>query len=163
MSKKIIILASFLFFIAMIYAQTAPSFTIELLDGTKVRSETLLEKGPIFLDFWATWCQPCLRSMPKWSEFAEKYPEMQFYAISIDRPRDKPKVINQIRTAKYAFEVGFDPNKEIAGLFNVGDAVPQLFIISQSGEIVFDKKGYTNGDEIKVEEVILGLLGKNSP
>jgi len=144
----------------VLYAQKAPSFTIELLDGTKLKSENLLEKGPIFIDFWATWCQPCLRSMPKWSDLAEKYPDIQFFGISIDKPRDKAKVVAQVKSAKYAFEVGFDPNKELAGLFNVGDAVPQLFIISQSGEIVFDKKGYTNGDEQKVEEALKKLYLK---
>ena len=161
MFQKIIMLLVGLLFIVMIYGQTAPSFTIEMLDGSRVRSEAILEKGPIFLDFWATWCQPCLRAMPIWSGFAEKYPEMQFYAVSIDRPRDRSKVVNQVRTAKYAFEVGYDPNKEVAGLFNVGDEVPHLFIISQSGEIIFEKKGFNSGDEVKVEEAIIQLLQGN--
>ena len=158
MLKKMIMFMVCLGLIVGIFAQTAPSFTIEMLDGSRVRSDTLLENGPLFIDFWATWCQPCLRAMPIWSDFAEKYPGMNFYAVSIDKPRDKSKVTNQVRTAKYAFEIGFDPNKDVASLFNVGEEVPHLFIISQSGEIVFEKKGYSNGDEVKVEEAIKKLL-----
>ncbi|MCL1826730.1 MAG: TlpA family protein disulfide reductase [Candidatus Cloacimonetes bacterium] len=158
MIKKIMFIMILVSALSILSAQAAPSFMIELLDGTSLKSEDLLAEGPIFLDFWATWCQPCLRSMPKWSDFAEKYPDMQFYGISIDKPRDKTKVVNQVKSAKYAFQVGFDPNKELAGLFNVGDAVPQLFIISQTGEIVFEKKGFTTGDEVKVEEAINKVL-----
>jgi thiol-disulfide isomerase/thioredoxin len=160
MQKRLLILILATLSISFVMAQTIPNFTIELLDGTKVKSETLFEKGPVFIDFWATWCQPCLRSMPKWSDLSEKYPDMQFYAISIDRPRDKAKVTNQVRTAKYAFNVGFDPNRELANLFNVGETIPQLFILSQTGEILFRKSGYNNGDEVAVEEAIKRILNE---
>jgi len=156
--KKIIFLVLSLILMTILNAEKAPSFTIETMDGKMIKLETILGQGPLFLDFWATWCQPCLNSMPIWSKYSEKYPRMQFYAISIDKPRDKKKAEQMVKSKKYAFNVGYDGSGDLTNLFGIKD-VPRLFIIDQSGEIIFEHRGFTAGDETEVEEMIIKALG----
>ena len=157
--KKIVMLVCCLAIASFILANQVPAFSIENTRGRMIKSEDILKEGPLFLDFWATWCQPCLNSMPIWSEYSEKYPEMQFWAVSVDRPRDRKKAEQMIKSRRFKFNPGYDTSGDIAKLFGVTD-VPRLFIISQEGEIVYEHRGYTAGDEVEVEEKIRQILGK---
>ena len=157
MVKKVIILALLVVSMTALFAAKAPSFTIETLEGDIVRSEALLEKGPIFLDFWSTSCAPCLKALPHFNEFAKKYKDMNFVAVSTDSPRNKNKVVQMVRSNRWVFINGFDSSKELQRLFNV-TAIPRTIIINQAGEIVYDSTSFTPGDEKKYEEQIIKVL-----
>ena len=51
----------------------AHQLSFEDLDGETVTMASLLEEGPVIVDFWATWCGPCKRAMPAWAKVAEQY------------------------------------------------------------------------------------------
>ena len=159
MLKKTILVLILSVFTAVLFSNLAPSFTIETLQGEKIRSEVLLEKGPIFLDFWSTSCRPCLSKLPHVSQLAAKYPEMSFFAISTDSPRHKDSVTRHVRSNRFEFTTGFDGTRDLQRLFNV-TAIPRSIIINQAGEIVYDNTGYHAGDEVMLEETVVGVLGR---
>jgi thiol-disulfide isomerase/thioredoxin len=144
-----------------LYGTPAPEFSIETLDGTMLRSTTLLDRGPIFLDFWATWCRPCLRALPHINNFVQQYPDLNVIAVSIDEPKDKDKVIQLVRRNRYEFITGFDSTSNLRRIFNVS-TVPRTIIISQTGEIVYDGTGYNPGDEVKYDAIIQRLFQEGS-
>ena len=146
--------------ITTIYAAKAPEFTFETFGGKRVKSTTLLEKGPIFLDFWGTTCEPCLKALPHISGFVAKYPEMNFVGINLDSPRNKDKAQKLFKANKYEFIDGYDENKAMQNLFGVKD-MPRTIIIDTDGEIVYDNSSFTPGDEEKYEKLIKDILSKD--
>ena len=157
MLKKIIIIILLVLSFSLISGSTLPSFNIETLQGEILKSEDLLKEGIIYLDFWATSCQPCLRLLPHISGFVEKYPDVNFIAVSIDSPRNKNNVSRLVRSQKFEFINGFDSSKALQKLFNV-TSIPRSLIIDQSGKIIYDHTGFNAGDEKKIEEAIINAL-----
>ena len=51
----------------------AESFTLRNLDGDQVKSHDVIGKKPVLLDFWSTWCKPCLKNLPKLQKVYEEY------------------------------------------------------------------------------------------
>jgi len=157
MSKKTLMFFVMVAFVTILFSSQAPAFTIETIQGETLRSEDLLAQGPIYIDFWATSCQPCLRKLPFVSGFVSKYPEMTFIAVSTDSPRLRDNVVRQVRSSRYQFTTGFDANRNLQRLFNVSE-IPRTIIINQDGQIVYDNTGYNAGDEVGLEDVIISVL-----
>ena len=157
MIKKLIIIAIITLVIATLMGNIAPSFIIEDIHGNELRSAVLLERGPIFLDFWHVGCRPCLAFLPHFSRFAEEYSEMTFIAISTDPPRTRDRALSHVRSNRFRFITAFDSNRELTRLFNVTN-VPHKVIIGQDGVIVYLSTGYSAGDETKIEEIIREIL-----
>ena len=157
MLKKLLLIAIITLMIATVWANTALTFTIEDIHGNELRSTALLEKGPIFLDFWHVGCRPCLAFLPHFSRFAEEFPEMTFIAVSTDPPRTRERAMSHVRSNRFRFITAFDSDRELMKLFNVV-SVPHKVIINQDGTIVFLSTGFSAGDEKKIEEVIREIL-----
>ena len=140
-----------------LFSAQAPSFVIETMTGERIRSETLLEKGPIFLEFWNIGCRPCLLFLPHVSEFVGKYPEMTFVAVNTDGPRHVNNATSRVRSSRWAFITALDGTRDLQRLFNV-TSNPHTIIINQAGEIVYNGTGFNAGDEAKFEEIIVNIL-----
>ena len=52
---------------------SAPDFTGVGVDGKNYRLTELLKQGPVLIDFWTTWCQPCMLAMPKLQEVWQRH------------------------------------------------------------------------------------------
>lgn len=157
MFKKVITVIALALSFCVLTGSALPSFNIETIQGDILRSDDLLEKGIIYLDFWSTSCQPCLRLLPHISNLVEKYPDVSFIAVSIDSPRNKNNVLRLVRSQKFEFITGFDANKSLQKLFNV-TSIPRSIIIDKSGKIVYDHTGFNSGDEKKIEDEIIKAL-----
>ena len=157
--KLIMLIIIFATFALHLSASKLPSFTVETLNAGTLRSEALLEKGPLFIEFWNVSCQPCLRFLPHVSRFAEEFPGITFLAISTDSPRNRSRVQQIIRSNNYQFITGLDPSGDLARTFKVS-SVPRTIIADKDGNIVYDGTGYSSGDESKYEEILNKLVGK---
>ena len=93
--KRIMITVMILLVSLTLFAQTKKiqNFSFEDINGKKINTAELLKKGPIVLDFWATFCAPCMKSLPAYNKLAIEYPNITFIAVSSDSPRAKDKVI----------------------------------------------------------------------
>jgi len=119
-----------------------------------------LEKGPVLLDFWATWCAPCRVAMPRWAELAERYAEfgVQMVAVSQDDPRSQPKILPYMRSQGFDFPALLDGEKQVGRKYRVS-SVPTTFLIAPDGTIVSHHVGYREGDERTVEAILREVLG----
>ncbi|MBT3232321.1 MAG: TlpA family protein disulfide reductase [Calditrichaeota bacterium] len=144
----------------LVAAGQAPDFKLKRMNGGEFILSEELKKGPVLIDFWATWCKPCKKALPKIEYFHKTYADsgLQVVTISIDNPKSKSKIKPFIKGQKYTFDVLFDSNMEVRKLFG-GKEIPLSVLINSDSEIVFKHLGYKPGDEKKIEEEILKTLG----
>lgn len=140
-------------------ASIAPDFTAEALDGSTVTLSELLKEGPVYLDFWTTWCKPCQMALPKLDELQKKYADAGFTLLTIasDDQKTISKVKPHVKSRGWEFPVILDSKREIGNKYNVRN-YPTSYLIGQDGKIVKVHVGYRPGDEKSLEEEIVSLL-----
>ncbi len=130
----------------------------DLNNRSKTFSELKGEKFTI-LDFWATWCKPCLLAIPKLNEIYDTYRDkgVEIIGINTDSPRNSAKVRPFVKSYKIKYPILRDPNNEVTGELNV-TAFPTLYIINSKNEIVYTHIGFRPGDEKLLIEELEKLL-----
>ncbi|MCW3078128.1 MAG: thiol-disulfide isomerase-like thioredoxin [Bacteroidetes bacterium] len=138
-----------------------PAATVKKLDGSKVNSNTFSNNGkPIIISFWATWCKPCKKEL---DAIAENYGEwtketgVKLIAISIDDARSSGKVVTDVKTKGWEYEVYIDENQDFKRAMNVNN-VPHTFLVDGLGKIVWSHNSYSEGDEDKLYENVKKLI-----
>ena len=139
-----------------------PDLSIKLINGKQTRLSSLLEDGPILVNFWATWCAPCKKEMIFLEGFHKKYSDQGFrvLAISTDSPKSMSKVKSYIRAKKHTFLVGLDPNQEVAKKMNAM-VMPTVILIDKDRKVSWYHQGFIPGDENEIETQILKFLNVN--
>jgi peroxiredoxin len=139
---------------------TASEFTVEMVNGNKIKLSDL--KGKVVLvNYWATWCAPCLM---EFAEFPEKilkpFKGESFILIAISIGESKEKVEKKmVKMKKYGvdFNVGIDPTQEIWDKYATG-AIPKSFLIDQNGIIKYISIGNSDGNVDNLAKEIKKLL-----
>ncbi len=130
-------------------------FSLRNTDNEVVSLEELKGEKLTVIDFWATWCQPCISSLPKLVELSEEYRDagVNFIGISIDSPRNTSKVKPFARTIGIRYPVLLDSSGEIMGDLNV-TTVPTLLILDKNNRIAYMHEGFSAGDQEIIREAL---------
>jgi len=133
----------------------APDISIKSLNDQGAAS---IQPGKVtIVDFWATWCEPCKKSFPKYQDLYVKYKAsgLEIVAISVD---DDTKGIPEFAKSFGAkFPVGWDKGHGAADCFKV-ENMPSAYVIDKKGVVKFVHKGYHPGEEDELDKEIKGLL-----
>jgi cytochrome c biogenesis protein CcmG, thiol:disulfide interchange protein DsbE len=148
----------FLFSVKFSYSQ-AYDFDLQDINGNSVKLSEMLKKGPVFLQFWATWCIPCKEEMKHLNELWEKYKDSGFVYISIstDDQKSSSKVKPFIESKGYKFITVYDPDKTVFTSYG-GQDPPYSVFLNKSGNVIKTYSGYIQGDDLKLEEDIKNAL-----
>ena len=141
----------------------APDFALANIDGKDVNLTNLLAHGPVIIDFWATWCKPCIKGFPALQQLHEKYKEqgLTVVAISVDSPKSRSRVAPFIKSQKFTFEVLLDTEGKVAQKYNAV-AIPRTVLVSREGQIVYTSVGYRPTNEEKLDEAVRSVLPKKA-
>ena len=141
--------------------RTLPSVDVETLDGSSINITALENKGkPIVISFWFLQCKPCIKEL---NAIAEVYAEWQdetgvkLVAVSIDNARSMAKVAPYVDASEWDYEVYLDPNGDLKRAMGVNMA-PHTFLLNSKKEIIWQHKGYIDGDEDELFEQIKKLV-----
>lgn len=136
----------------------APDFTLKDLKGRPYK----LSKNPSkvkVINFWATWCVPCLAEMNALKKLYTTYEKqgVDFVAISVDDNKTSAKVPAYVRARKIPFTVLYDTEKSLYKKLHISN-VPSLIVLNSKNEIVYKHSGFSAGDEVPLEQVIQATL-----
>ncbi len=159
MKKIFSTIAAIAIFATLSIAQnrTLPSVDVKTLEGSNININTIENDGnPIVISFWATWCKPCKKELNNIAEVYEDWQDetnVKLIAISIDNARSMAKVAPYVNASDWDYEVYIDPNGDLKRAMGVS-TVPHTFLLNSKKEIVWQHKGYVDGDEDELLEQI---------
>lgn len=137
----------------------APRFEVRSLSGERLRLVDLQANGLVLLDFWATWCRPCLAALPELEKLHQRYAPLGLtvLGISVDGPRNFVKVKPFVQKLHLTFPVALDEDGSLQAKYSVG-GYPTSVLIRTDGTVDFVLEGYQPGNLVALEERIRSLL-----
>ena len=133
--------------------QRAPDFVGKRLDGTAFQLADYKGKKAVLIDFWATWCGPCLPEIPHIQSIHEKYgDDLMVVGVSLDHSQKDLTDFIKKEQVSYAQVFGIKKAKEISESFGVS-GIPSVFLIDREGVI-----RATNLRGLATEEAVRKLL-----
>jgi cytochrome c biogenesis protein CcmG/thiol:disulfide interchange protein DsbE len=123
--------------------ESASDVAISKLDGGTFKLADFRGKV-LVLDFWATYCPPCVKQVPQLAEMSRKYRDrgVEVVGLTSDEKKDQQMVADFLKKAGADYIIGFD-NQWISTAFLKGTEddtgappIPQLFVISRDGRVV---------------------------
>jgi thiol-disulfide isomerase/thioredoxin len=137
-------------------AEPSKDFTLAALDGAANRLSALQGKV-VFLNFWTTWCGPCLREMPFLVNLQEKHHEQGLVIMGVNTNWESKGVAQVVEKHKLNFPILLDQELTVQRLYEV-EGYPTNILIDRQGQVRFRKSGFAKSIEEDLEIVIEELL-----
>ena len=142
------------------FSANAPDFKLEGQQHKQVKLSDY--RGQIvYLDFWASWCQPCRKSFTWMNKMQSLYGKEGFTVIAINLDESRQKADKFLQQIPANFDVAFDPRGNTAESYKV-KAMPSSYIIDKNGNVVHANLGFRGNDEEKLEEKIRKLIRQST-
>ena len=118
---------------------------VEAIKGSQISSQTLKGKV-VVIDFWATWCGPCIAEMPKMKELYAKYKDqgVEFVGISLDAPKAEggyDELKNFVEKNKIEWPQFYQGNgweSEFSASWGI-NSIPRVFLVDADGKLGLDR------------------------
>jgi peroxiredoxin len=133
----------------------APSWKLIRIDGTPMSSDELKGKV-VVVDFWATWCPPCIKEVPGYVAMQEKYADRGLVIVGISLDQQGPPVVQKFaerHRINYPLVMG---DQTVVDAFGGVEGIPTTFLIDRNGQIRHRKVGAMEREDY--EPLIAALL-----
>ncbi len=135
----------------------APDFKLPSLDGGKSLSLASFRGKVVYLDFWASWCPPCLTSLPLLEDLRKQFPNDQFQILAVNVDQDVAKARKFLERTGVGYPSATDPKGRLPEMFGV-ETMPTSFLIDRTGVIRYVHHGFRKGDVGPLRERIAQLV-----
>lgn len=114
----------------------------------------------VLVDFWATWCEPCKKELPRLQKMAERLRSQGVEIVTVNIDDDPANAAAFVRSRKLdGLTVVADSDKQIVGSFEP-PKMPTSYVIDRTGVVRAVNAGFDEGDENKLEQQLKGLADK---
>jgi thiol-disulfide isomerase/thioredoxin len=145
-----------LFALTNTHAEQAPVFTLPS-ENTTISLDQYRGQV-IYLDFWASWCNPCQKSFSWMNTMQSRYGDEGFKIVAINLDTSREKAREFLKKNPALFDVVYDPERKTADAYKLS-AMPNSFLINKEGEVIYSHKGFDRRAEIILENRIRRLIG----
>ncbi|WP_282015941.1 TlpA family protein disulfide reductase [Marinifilum flexuosum] len=130
-----------------------PEFTVTTLDGKEVSIKDL--KGKVVLiNFFATWCGPCMKELPEvQKQLWPKFKDEKFAMVSIGREHTKDELTKWNQKKGFTFPIAPDPKREVYSKF-ASQYIPRNFIVDKTGKVIWQGVGF---DQKELDQMIKAI------
>ncbi len=137
--------------------KTAPPLNLELVGGGKVDLAKHKGKEVVILDFWATWCGPCVRAMPIITKVAGEFEKqgVVFYAVNLQE--DAEKIQKFLKDQELDLTVAMDSDGRVGAAYRA-NAIPQTVIVGKDGRVQVVHVGLLPNLEDQLTEELTALV-----
>ena len=135
----------------------APDVELAMLDGTKQKLADLQGKV-VVLDFWATWCGPCVQGLPKVTEVTKKLADQGVVFVAVNLGEDKATIEKFLTKELLSIPVALG-DEALGKTFGV-DGIPHTVVIGTDGVVKAVHVGFGPGAEVTLEKDIRAALPK---
>ena len=160
MKKILISLLLLVSTISFAQIKNLPNVDVKKIDGSNFNFKNIDNNGnPIVISFWATWCKPCTKELNNIAEVYEDWQDetnVKLIAVSIDDRRSQSKVAPYVNSSGWEYEIYIDPNSDLKRAMGVS-TVPHTFLLDKNKQIIWQHRGYVEGDEYELFDEILKL------
>ena len=134
----------------------AATFKLPLLAGGDF--DLKADRGKVVvLDFWATWCAPCIKSIPDLIEAIGAFPKEQVKLIGVNQGESAEAVKRFIETRQWQFTVAMDADQKVAQQYGVS-GIPHTVIVGPDGKVAWVKTGFSPEGAAEAAQAIKTLL-----
>jgi thiol-disulfide isomerase/thioredoxin len=135
----------------------APDINLPLAEKGKFQLKDHRDKDVVMIDFWATWCGPCVRELPVLTEVADKYKDkgVVFYAVNLRETPDEIKKFQEKKKLK--FTAALDSEGTIGDAYKV-EGIPMLVLVDKKGIVQSVHLGYNPSIKATLTKEIDALL-----
>lgn len=137
-------------------AADAPTFSLPNAQGALV-SPTTLRGKVILVDFWASWCLPCLKSFPWLSDIQTKYRDKGLVIVGINMDKTPVDAEKFLKRVPHDFTIAYDPTGDAAKAYNL-KTMPSSYLVNRQGALILQHDGFRDTDKESLEASILAAL-----
>ena len=141
--------------------QVAPDFAVPAFPAGQVRLRDRRDRV-ILVNFWATWCPPCVDESPSLQKFAEQIRNQGVEVIGISVDQDPARLQEFIDRLHLTFTIGRDPNQELAHRYGTFK-YPETYIVDRDGRVAEKIIGPIDWQDRRVIAFVRGLANPNEP
>lgn len=130
----------------------APPLSAPQLDGKPLALNELRGKV-VYVDFWASWCAPCLQAMPALDELYARYRDRGFTVLAVNVDTDRRAAQRLLDRVQVSYPVVLDPQGVWPAAFAL-PAMPSGYLLDRDGVVRYIKSGYRSSDLPAIEAQI---------
>jgi thiol-disulfide isomerase/thioredoxin len=111
----------------------------------------------VVVDFWASWCAPCRRSIPWLNQMRARYADRGLVVIGVNVDKDSEDAARFLREVPIDFDVVYDPAGALAARYEL-EGMPSTYVYSRNGDLVAHHTGFQNSKRPEYEALLGRLL-----
>ena len=134
----------------------APNFTLKSLSGKNLKLSEL-SGNVVLINFWASWCGPCLQEMPLLNAIHKKYEPLGFTVLGVNVEENSDNARAFLAERGVDFPILLDTMNQVSKMYDVV-AMPTTVVVDRDGNMRFLHKGYKSGDEKQYRKMVKKLI-----
>lgn len=137
--------------------QASASCSLTTLDGRPAMNLQDLKGKVVYMDFWASWCPPCVKSFPFLNQLDSELKEQGLQVVGINLDEKMADAQDFLSKHPAEFSIVADPSKQCAKVFELM-AMPTSYLIDRKGNIRHIHQGFRNGETEELRALITQLV-----
>lgn len=138
----------------------SPDCAFTTLEGLPAKGLRALQGEVVYVDFWASWCPPCVKSFPFLNQLEHEFKAQGLHVIGVNLDEKKVDAQAFLDKNQVDFEIVADQTKQCAKDFGV-IAMPSSFLIDRKGNVRYVHQGFRQGESDQLRAMVEQFLAEN--